>query len=287
MCVDFGISLRELLAPGYFAYRPEAPFRQRFQENMSTDRLRRRVAFEAAKLLYTHEETQYGSAKMKAARRLVAGPVPSDDLPCNREIRHSMRAIARAGRAEQQQLLTQAAADRALDRPTEAGENTVDRFRTYELLLLPLEHVMQSPEEHPEGDVLYHSLQVFELARQKLPYDEEFLLAALLHDVGKAVDRRNHVAAGLEMLAGTVSPRTAWLIEHHVEALLLLRQGTLGVRLRRRLEASDDFDELMLLAACDRQGRVVGMAAPDVPDALQYVRELADMCGEAEFSIPA
>ena len=253
---------------------------------MSTDRLRRRVAFEAAKLLYTREETQYGPAKLKAARRLVAGAVPSDDLPCNREIRHSMRAIARAGRAEQQQLLTQVATDRAQGHPTEAGENTVDRFRTYELLLLPLEHVMQSPEEHPEGDVLYHSLQVFELARQKLPYDEEFLLAALLHDVGKAVDRRHHVAAGLEMLAGTISPRTAWLIEHHVEAFML-RQGTLGVRLRRRLEASEDFDELALLAACDRQGRVVGMDVPDVPDALQCIRELADMCGEADFSIPA
>lgn len=245
---------------------------------MSTDRLRRRVAFEAAKLLYTHEETQYGPAKMKAARRLVAGQVPSDDLPCNREIRHSIRAIARAGRAEQQQLLTQAAADRALGRPTEAGENTVDRFRTYELLLLPLEHVMQSPEDHPEGDVLYHSLQVFELARQKLPYDEEFLLAALLHDVGKAVDRRNHVAAGLEMLAGTVSPRTAWLIEHHVEALAL-SDGSLGVRSRRRLEASEDFDELMLLARCDRMGRRRGVPAPDVDEALDYMRRLADMCG--------
>ena len=40
---------------------------------MSIDRLRRRVAFEAAKLLYSHEETQYGAAKMKAARRLIAG----------------------------------------------------------------------------------------------------------------------------------------------------------------------------------------------------------------------
>jgi hypothetical protein len=247
---------------------------------MSIDRLRRRVAFEAAKLLYTREETQYGPAKMKAARRLIAGEIRPSDLPCNREIRDSMRTIARAGRAEQQQLLMQAAADRALGRPTEAGENTVDRFRTYELLLLPLENVMQSPEDHPEGDVLYHSLQVFDLARQALPYDEEFLLAALLHDVGKAVDRRNHVAAALEMLADAVSERTAWLIEHHVEAIML-RQGTLGIRLRRRLEAAEDFDELMLLAACDRQGRTVGREVPDVRDALQYVRDLAEMCGES------
>jgi hypothetical protein len=248
--------------------------------NMSIDRLRRRVAFEAAKLLYSREETQYGPAKMKAARRLIAGAIQPSDLPCNREIRDSIRTIVRAGRAEQQQLLTQTAADRTLGRPTEAGENTIDRFRAYELLLWPLENVTQSPEDHPEGDVLYHSLQVFDLARQSLPYDEEFLLAALLHDVGKAIDRRNHVAVGLEMLADAISERTAWLIEHHVEAFLL-RQGELGVRLRRRLEAAEDFDELMLLAACDRQGRAVGRDVPDVPDALQYVRELADMCGEA------
>ena len=196
---------------------------------MSMDRLRRRVAFEAAKLIYAHEETQYGRAKMKAARRLVSGQVKPDDLPCNREIRRCIQTIARTSRAEQEQLLTQVSADRALGRPTEADENTLDRFRTYELLLAPLEDVMQSPENHPEGDVLYHSLQVFELARQKLPYDEEFLLAALLHDVGKAIDRRDHVAAGLEALSDAVSPRTAWLIEHHVEALSL-RDGTLGVR---------------------------------------------------------
>ena len=64
------------------------------------------------------------------------------------------------------------------------------------MLLLPLENVKQNPEYHPEGDALYHSLQVFDLARDELPYDEEFLLAALLHDVGKAIDPRDHVAAG-------------------------------------------------------------------------------------------
>ena len=67
--------------------------------------------------------------------------------------------------------------------------------------------------------MLYHSLQVFELAREELPYDEEFLLAALLHDVGKAIDPREHVAAALEALEGFITPRTAWLIEHHDEAL--------------------------------------------------------------------
>ena len=38
----------------------------------------------------------------------------------------------------------------------------------------------------------------------------------------------------------------------------------------------------MLLAQCDRGGRRIGMAVPDVQDALQYLREIAalKMCGE-------
>lgn len=131
------------------------------------------------------------------------------------------------------------------------------------------------PVAHPEGDVLYHSLQVFQLAREELPYDEEFLLSALLHDVGKGIDPKEHVVAALEALGNTVTPRTAWLIEHHVEAIGL-QEGKLGVRSRRRLEASEDFYDLMLLADCDRKGRVRGVMVPDVVDALEYVRGLDD-----------
>ena len=162
---------------------------------------------------------------------------------------------------------------------TPADIGLPDRFLAFALLLEPLEKVRPDRDAHPEGDALYHSLQVFELARQELPYDEEFLLAALLHDVGKAVDPRDHVAAALEVLDGLITPRTAWLIEHHEEALTYSR-GTMGARLRRRLHAAADFDELLLLARCDRGGRCVGMAVPDVQDALQYLRELAEMCGE-------
>ena len=56
--------------------------------------------------------------------------------------------------------------------------------------------IKQNPKYHPEGDALYHSLQVFHLAREARPYDEEFLLAALLHDVGKAIDPQDHCERG-------------------------------------------------------------------------------------------
>ena len=69
----------------------------------------------------------------------------------------------------------------------------------------------------PEGDALYHTLQVFELARLQRPWDEEFLLAALLHDIGKAIDPADHVSAALTALEGSVTPRTEFLIAHHME----------------------------------------------------------------------
>jgi hypothetical protein len=166
-----------------------------------------------------------------------------------------------------------AASDDALDDAVLEAEGKVDRFGVYEMLLLPLEAVKQSPKHHPEGDALYHSLQVFDLARDELPYDEEFLLAALLHDVGKAIDKGRHVEAALESLGEYVTPRTAWLIAHHMEARRL-RDGTLGVRARRRLAAHEDFDALVLLADCDRAGRQRGVATPDLTDALDYLRDL-------------
>jgi hypothetical protein len=363
--------------------------------------MRRRVAWEAARLMYTREESEYFRAKMKAARRIYSGDPKPGDLPSNREIRDQIQAMARlhegerraeklremrvealrmmrilrpfrprligsvltghvrrgsdidlhvfsdslesvcsaleaegvsydverkrvrkhgeersfthvhvvdryefeltvyasnmahyvfkssitgkaierASIAELEQLLEQEYPDVPLDQAVLEAETKVDRFQIYEMLLLPLEQVKESRKHHPEGDALYHSLQVFELARQELPYDEEFLLAALLHDVGKGIDRRDHIAAGLEALDGFITPRTAWLIEHHVEGQAL-RDGTIGARSRRRLAASDDYEELQLLVECDRNGRSRGVQVPDVTEALEYLRELARTCGE-------
>ena len=90
--------------------------------------------------------------------------------------------------------------------PTMPAPPQPDPYTLWPLLLAPLADVKQNPAYHPEGDALYHSLQAFELARAEFPYDHELIAAALLHDVGKAIDPQDHVAAGLEALEGTHSP---------------------------------------------------------------------------------
>ncbi len=106
------------------------------------------------------------------------------------------KAIERASIAELELFLADEYPDVVLDQAIGEMDETPDRFQFFLSLMLPLENVKQSPKYHPEGDVLYHSLQVFDLACDELPYDEEFLLAALLHDVGKGIDKDDHVAAG-------------------------------------------------------------------------------------------
>ncbi|QDV66505.1 Multifunctional CCA protein [Rosistilla carotiformis] len=370
---------------------------------MASPKLRHAIAWEAARLLYDHEESEYYRAKLKAARRVQKSWVKPADLPSNAEIRdqvqmmarmhegdlghsqrlHKMRlralwwmrqlqafhpyligsvltghvrdgsdidihvfasnpqsilmhveetgsgcqmerkrirkdgeervfthihvrdefpveltvyhpslighrfkssitgkAIERATLSQLQQLIEREhgqAIDQQ-DHVLEEAECQVDRFQLYESLLWPLENVKQNLKYHPEGDALYHSLQVFEHARDEMPYDEDFLLAALLHDVGKAIDPQDHVAAGLEALDGFIQPRTAWLIEHHMLAHQL-RDRTLGVRARRRLVEHPWHDDLVALSDADRRGRQQGVEVDDVGDALDYIRSLETMFG--------
>ena len=168
--------------------------------------------------------------------------------------------------------------DADLDDELAAADAAIDRFQVYRTLLIPLDSVMQDEHFHPEGDVLYHSLQCYVLARNELPYDEEFQLAALLHDVGKGLDKHHHVEAGLEALEGHISERTAWLIEHHME-VHQIRDRSIGHRAHLRLKASPDYEDLLLLGQCDRAGRVCGAVVPEVDDALDELRDLARMYG--------
>lgn len=181
--------------------------------------------------------------------------------------------IERASIAELEQLLQREEPGLDLESEVERLEDHIDRFEIYRMLLEPLADVKQNAAWHPEGDALYHSLQVFELARDRVPYDEEFILAALLHDVGKAIDPSDHVAAGLAALEGSITPRTEYLIAHHMDAHAYQGQ-TLGHRARVRLRESEDFDDLMLLQEMDVKGRRRGVIVCTVKEALDYVRSM-------------
>lgn len=183
------------------------------------------------------------------------------------------KAIERASIRELEDFLKGEYPGIDLDADSADAAAAADPYLVFRLLLLPLEDVRQSPAWHPEGDALYHSLQVFEQARDRRSYDEEFLLAALLHDIGKAIDPCDHVGAALLALEGLITERTRFLVAHHMDAHAI-RNGTLGGRLRRELEASPDFEDLMLLQECDAAGREPGVIVGTVDEALDYLRRL-------------
>jgi hypothetical protein len=116
------------------------------------------------------------------------------------------------------------------------------------LLLNSLDGVPQNPHYHPEGDALYHSLQVFQLAHHSSS-DPALWAAALLHDIGKAVSDKDHAIIGAEKLEGLLSPRIVWLVRHHLHLLTAPR------RTRRWLRNTLQLRELEQLHAWDLRGR--------------------------------
>jgi predicted HD phosphohydrolase len=263
-------------------------YRSRYRVPKPSNRLRAQIAAEAARRIYpTIAPKDEGSApgwldaaganelyvaKRKAAvvlgHRIRPGDLPSDD-----EVRQQLVALWRG--------TTGAGPDEPSEEgPDEEGAGGVavmsdhlDRLAIFKLRLEPLESVKQNARYHPEGDALYHSLQVFELAREVRPYDEEFLLAALLHDVGKAIDPNDHARAGVESLRGTVTERTLWLVEHHMD-LLVMRERGLSARIRREVERSEFYEDLKLLRELDDAGRVPGQPVESLDQALAYIRGL-------------
>jgi len=225
-------------------------------------KLRRRIAREAARMV--NEGADSARSRLRAARRVARGWVPEEQLPSHDEIRREIpggsagRPAVGAGRG---------------------GPGAGDRFDRIADLVRVLSTVRQDPLRHPEGDVLEHSLQVFDRVRDERPFDEELLTAALVHDVGKAIDRGSHVAAGIESLGDLITPRTRWLIES-LEAARSHADNTLGRRARQRLESHPDFLDVLLLAEADRRGCVRGYDAASLEEAIGFLRDLERSPGD-------
>src|SRR5947208_1241172 len=69
-------------------------------ERMANAKLRQAIALEAARLMYERTESEYFTAKRKAARRLCRGGVKPEDLPSNAEIREQIQVFARIHEGE-------------------------------------------------------------------------------------------------------------------------------------------------------------------------------------------
>lgn len=237
------------------------------------DRLRTQITREAARRLAsarepsdtdwldTLTEAELYTAKRKAAA-VLGHTVRPGDLPSDSEVRTEIVALLRSSAPPSGPMPEPGPADA----PGRMAY-VLDRYTLYRLRLAPLEAVKQKPPAHPEGDALYHSLQVFERAREARPYDEEFLLAALLHDSGKAIDPADHVGAAVEALRGGVPERTLWLIAHHHD----LDEHS---RADRPDGPPEWVEDLRLLRDVNLAGREMGRHVEGLDAALDHLRAI-------------
>lgn len=118
--------------------------------------------------------------------------------------------------------------------------------------LIALETVWQAPKYHPEGNALYHSLQVFQYAYQH-ERDPVLWTAALFHDIGKANDGPEcHAQSGADDVQGILVQPVEWLIRHHLD---LLKHPK---RTRQRISGTR-LTQLYALRRADLAGRKVGV----------------------------
>ena len=255
-------------------------YRNKFRSPLADDRVRRQIAREAARRLFVSLAPEGGTGRLKdvgepeyyAAKRKAAAvlghSVRPGDLPSDADVREEVLILMKEGGTP----VVEDSAGAPEAEPLKMSDH-LDRFAIYKMRLEPLANVKQNPKWHPEGDALYHSLQVFEKAREVRPYDEEFLLAALLHDIGKAIAPTDHVVSGLAALEGTLTPRTEWLIAHHMD-LLARPDKPISPKVKAVIDASEFRDDLKLLRELDEAGREIGAPVSTIDEALEYLREL-------------
>jgi predicted HD phosphohydrolase len=150
------------------------------------------------------------------------------------------------------------------------------------------------PYDGEPVDQLEHALQCAALAADQRPDDEEYVIACLLHDIARAPavagvqyddEDEHHGESGARWLTPRVGPRVAWLAEQHVDAkrylvatdpgyrarlsevslMTLAQQG--GAMSRAEIAAFEDhpdWREAVALRLIDDEGKVPGLAVPDL-----------------------
>jgi hypothetical protein len=114
--------------------------------------------------------------------------------------------------------------------------------------------VPQLEEYHPEGDVFNHLMQTYFWGLRE-SNDTDLILAALLHDVGKACLELDHVTQSVEMIRPYVSPKTEWLVSQHMRVWALIKGDMKRPGKVKTLVSHVWFADLVLLARWDHMAR--------------------------------
>ncbi len=152
----------------------------------------------------------------------------------------------------------------------------MDFFKEYPFSMLNrLKEVPQSPKHHPEGSVWNHTMLVIDEAARKKEKSGNplaFMLAALLHDVGKAettncskgrITAYNHETVGARQAEYFLKEfleeemlihRIVSLIRWHMQILFVIKSMQFADI--NSMEKDIDLEEIALLGYCDRVGRL-------------------------------
>ncbi len=139
------------------------------------------------------------------------------------------------------------------------GVRMMDQYGLLDALLpevAAMKGVQQPPEFHPEGDVFTHTMIMLESMRKKYKQRPEFVMAVLLHDVGKPATFKvaerirfdNHTEVGARIsrqvmrrlrFGSHVTSTVEKLVQDHLKFMNVpeMRQSTL-----KRLLRMDDFE---------------------------------------------
>ncbi len=122
-----------------------------------------------------------------------------------------------------------------------------------------LRFIRDEPKYHPEESVLHHSLQAYKIATKESDCTE-LILAALLHDIGKLVERNGHEKISLDILEsfGYYNEKVFWLIKNHMRI-----RGFLSGKMKKYKKVQDLINnkwikDLIHLRRIDASSRKVG-----------------------------
>ena len=99
-------------------------------------------------------------------------------------------------------------------------------------------------------DRLTHSLQSATLAHRD-GMDEEYVVCALLHDIGDTLGSHNHADIGAAILKPFVSEEHHWMLEHHgiFQGYYFFHFGGLDRHMRDRFRGHDCFERTAMFCA--------------------------------------